>query len=231
MTRIESIQKARFDPSRIQHISDATPEIIEKFQYVPGDIALSHINSLEHVGKTALIEGEPTPLIHGMNLLRLRLGHRFVLPRFARFCYMQTDAFRQEVRERSGQAVNQVSINQRNLTQIAIPVAPLAEQRRIVAKVEELLARVNAARARLAKVPALVKRFRQSVLASAFDERLTADFGGSTRIDWRHSPLECLVADGPQNGLYKPRSAYGRGVRIVRIRELLRWRYRNVGES
>lgn len=44
---------------------------------------------------------------------------------------------------------------------------PLSEQWRIVEKVEALLARVNAARDRLAKVPAILKRFRQSVLAAA----------------------------------------------------------------
>jgi len=43
----------------------------------------------------------------------------------------------------------------------------------MVAKVEELLARVNAARARLAHVPALLKRFRQSVLAAACSGQLT----------------------------------------------------------
>ncbi len=53
---------------------------------------------------------------------------------------------------------------------------PLAEQKRIVAKVEELLGRVNAARARLAKVPTLLKRFRQSVLAAACSGRLTEDW-------------------------------------------------------
>lgn len=58
----------------------------------------------------------------------------------------------------------------------SIPVAPLAEQRRIVAQVEALLARVQAARARLAKVPALLKRFRQSVLAAACSGELTADW-------------------------------------------------------
>src|SRR5262249_30226074 len=54
--------------------------------------------------------------------------------------------------------------------------APRAEQERIVAKVEALLARVNAARQRLAKVPAIVKRFRQSVLAAACDGALTEDW-------------------------------------------------------
>lgn len=52
----------------------------------------------------------------------------------------------------------------------------MAEQKRIVEKVEELLARVNAARERLARVPAILKRFRQAVLAAACSGRLTADW-------------------------------------------------------
>lgn len=57
-----------------------------------------------------------------------------------------------------------------------VPLAPLVEQRRIVEKVEQLLARVDAARERLAHVPAILKRFRQAVLAAAFSGRLTADW-------------------------------------------------------
>lgn len=57
-----------------------------------------------------------------------------------------------------------------------VPLAPLAEQKRIVAKVEELLARVNAARDRLAKVSEILRCFRQSVLAAACSGRLTADW-------------------------------------------------------
>lgn len=49
------------------------------------------------------------------------------------------------------------------------------EQRRIVAKVEALLARVNAARDRLTRVPAILRRFRQSVLAAACSGRLTEE--------------------------------------------------------
>jgi type I restriction enzyme S subunit len=59
---------------------------------------------------------------------------------------------------------------------LSLPLPPLAEQQRIVPKVEALLARVNAARQRLAKVPAILKRFRQSVLAAACSGWLTQDW-------------------------------------------------------
>ena len=61
------------------------------------------------------------------------------------------------------------------LQRLPVPL-PLAEQKRIVAKIEELLARVNATRERLAKVPVILKRFRQAVLAAACSGRLTEDW-------------------------------------------------------
>ncbi len=57
-----------------------------------------------------------------------------------------------------------------------LPLAPLNEQRRIVAKLDELLSKVDACKARLDKIPAILKRFRQSVLAAACSGRLTADW-------------------------------------------------------
>ena len=59
---------------------------------------------------------------------------------------------------------------------MTFPLAPLAEQRRIVAKLETLLGKVDASQQRLAKIPVLLKRFRQSVLAAACSGRLTADW-------------------------------------------------------
>jgi type I restriction enzyme S subunit len=57
---------------------------------------------------------------------------------------------------------------------IALP--PLNEQKRIVAKLEKLLAKVNESCDRLSRIPTILKRFRQSVLASACSGRLTADW-------------------------------------------------------
>jgi type I restriction enzyme S subunit len=58
----------------------------------------------------------------------------------------------------------------------SLRLPPLAEQQRIVAKVEEILAHVNSADARLTKVPAVLKRFRRAVLVAACSGRLTAEW-------------------------------------------------------
>ena len=52
----------------------------------------------------------------------------------------------------------------------------LTEQRRIISKLESLLARSRRAKEALDAIPALLERFRQSVLAAAFRGDLTADW-------------------------------------------------------
>src|SRR5260370_2038200 len=75
------------------------------------------------------------------------------------------------------------TLNRNVVHEIDVTLAPVAEQQRIVAKVEALLARMKGARQRLAKVPATLKRFRQSVLAAACSGRLTADWREANGID------------------------------------------------
>ena len=60
--------------------------------------------------------------------------------------------------------------------EVVYPLPPLNEQRRIAAKLEILLGLVEMAQARLATIPRILKRFRQSVLAAACSGRLTADW-------------------------------------------------------
>lgn len=56
---------------------------------------------------------------------------------------------------------------------IPFPLAPLAEQRRIVAQLDAAMQQLDASQARLEKLPRLLKQFRQAVLAAAVSGRLT----------------------------------------------------------
>ncbi|QHU98942.1 restriction endonuclease subunit S [Synechocystis sp. CACIAM 05] len=75
-----------------------------------------------------------------------------------------------------GKGGAQPNISQEIIKSYPVVIAPLNEQRRIVAKLEKLLAKVNSCGDRLDKIPTILKRFRQSVLAAACSGRLTADW-------------------------------------------------------
>jgi type I restriction enzyme S subunit len=63
-----------------------------------------------------------------------------------------------------------LKLTQGAMRSIPITVPPLSEQKRIVVKLEELIAQVNATRHRLTWIAQILKRFRQAVLTAAFSE-------------------------------------------------------------
>jgi type I restriction enzyme, S subunit len=89
-------------------------------------------------------------------------------------------------------------VNREDIYKIEAAVPPLSEQRRIVAKLEELLDKVDACKKRLERIPAILKRFRQSVLAAACSGRLTADWRDSNEKDcsmnWTSTKLGNLTS-------------------------------------
>jgi type I restriction enzyme S subunit len=87
------------------------------------------------------------------------------------FLSSQRNAFINE-----GQGGAQPNISQGIVKNWPIPLAPLAEQKRIADKLDALLAKVDACRRRLDRVPALIKRFRQAVLAAATAGELTENW-------------------------------------------------------
>ncbi|HML02478.1 MAG TPA: restriction endonuclease subunit S [Candidatus Bathyarchaeia archaeon] len=66
-----------------------------------------------------------------------------------------------------------LKLNQSDARKIRVPLPPTNAQKRIVAKVEALFAESKTAREVLDKVPLLLRRFRQSILAKAFSGELT----------------------------------------------------------
>jgi type I restriction enzyme S subunit len=77
--------------------------------------------------------------------------------------------------------VNQSTLPKEKLLSTPIVLPPINEQRRIVAKLEDLLGKVEACQKRLTKIPWILKRFRQSVLTAACSGRLTAQWRNSEK--------------------------------------------------
>jgi type I restriction enzyme S subunit len=67
-------------------------------------------------------------------------------------------------------------INPEVFWHLTFPLAPIQEQRRIVAKFEKLLGKVNGCQQRLLKILTLLKCFRQSTLIAACSGLLTEDW-------------------------------------------------------
>jgi type I restriction enzyme S subunit len=87
-----------------------------------------------------------------------------------------------------------------------IPLPPLPEQRRIVARIEALFARTRRARADLERIAPLARRFREALLTAAFNGELTSDWrahsshssGNSQEspAGWTTQSIERLVGEG-----------------------------------
>src|SRR5438067_1758837 len=80
ISRIETISEGVIDFSRVKYATP-TPRERQKYQLQSGDILFSHINSPEHIGKTALFRSNK-PLIHGINLLLLRVNREACHPEY-----------------------------------------------------------------------------------------------------------------------------------------------------
>ncbi|MCF6251963.1 MAG: restriction endonuclease subunit S [Methylococcaceae bacterium] len=72
-------------------------------------------------------------------------------------------------------------------------LSPLNEQIRIANKLDSLLAKVEAAQTRLDKIPTLLKRFRQSVLAAATSGELTKEWRSGPRDSWNEIKVGDIV--------------------------------------
>ncbi|NKW89729.1 restriction endonuclease subunit S, partial [Alteromonadaceae bacterium A_SAG4] len=194
VSRIETIADQRVDLSRVGFLAEYDEGKIDKYRLEEGDILFSHINSPIHLGKTALVPADVV-LYHGVNLLRLKC-EKSVDPRFFNYYCKYLRALG-EFSKNAQHAVNQSSINQKKLKAFELVAPSLEEQRRIADKLDSVLAKVEAAQARLDKIPTILKRFRQSVLAAATSGELTKDWRGDEK--YRDETLNWPISKIPES--------------------------------
>jgi type I restriction enzyme, S subunit len=92
------------------------------------------------------------------------------------FHFIRQVSYRRAARATMQSGVGQARVPKEFVLKTELLVPPLAEQKRIVAKIEALQERSRRAREALSEVGPLLEQFRQSVLAAAFRGDLTADW-------------------------------------------------------
>lgn len=217
VTRIESLQNQTIDFDRLGTIVNEQ-EIKDTDWYLAGDIALSHINSAEHVGKTALINANMLPLVHGMNLLRLRFYRECCMPLFFQY-FSQSFQYKDEILSRINMAVNQVSINQKQISCLEIPLPPLSEQQRIVDRIESLFAKLDEAKQKAQDALDSFETRKAAILHKAFTGELTAQWRKEHGIgmeSWETKKLSEVST--LQTGLMKGKNYSGKTVMLPYLR-------------
>lgn len=137
-------EKGKYRVSRIETISNGVVDLTKTkwtnddintndFLQI-GDILLSHINSYEHLAKTALFDSTEE-VVHGCNLIRLRPNKQVINPKYASYIFKSYN-FIQLAKKFAQRAVNQASIRVSDLKTIEIPLPPLEIQEKIVTELE-----------------------------------------------------------------------------------------------
>jgi type I restriction enzyme S subunit len=199
--------RGQVDLSEVYHIPPDYKDNVEDYALEPGHVLFNNTNSVELVGKTALVR-EPLDCAFSNHIYRLTIKPKaearlepawlaLALRRLWSGGYFE---------ERCNRWIGQAGFNSTMLKAVDIPLAPVGEQRRILARVDALFDRIEEAR-RLRDVAGR----EAEVLLPAVSGEVFETLERSEAIKFKD-----LVVDS-RNGLYKPQSYYGSGVPIVRI--------------
>lgn len=168
--RMGNIQDGEIVFDKLVYSNDITDN--EKYNLINGDLLFNRTNSAELVGKTGIYRGQRPAIYAGYLILLRPIG---LYPDYLNFVLGSSYA-RSYCKEVKTIGVQQCNINAEKISSFIIPIPPLTEQQRIVAKIEELLPKVEEygkAQDALNKLNAeLPERLKKSILQEAIEGRL-----------------------------------------------------------
>ena len=216
ITRIETIADGTINPAKVGFADLEESECTDWLLQV-GDILISHINSTKHLGKCAIYEGNPPALIHGMNLLALRVDPDVAASRYVYWMLSSTD-FRRKLPRITKDSVNQSSFNISSFKKLQVPLPPLAEQKRIA----EILDAADALRAKRREALAQLDTLLQSTFLDMFGDPVTNPMG------WEERHLPDLVSKrkhalkrGPFGGALKKEIFVPEGFKVYEQKNVI----------
>lgn len=166
--RLQNIGDGEF-VDEYAHISQEHFASLSKHAIHAGDLTIAALG--ETLPRSCVIPSWVGPAIVKADCPRFKPDVNLVVSEFVNFALNSP-----ETRRRTSSIIHGVGRPRLTLSEIRgirLPLAPLNEQRRIVAKIEELFSNLDAGVAALERIRANLKRYRASVLKAAVEGRLT----------------------------------------------------------
>ena len=135
--RLADIKNKRISLAETRQIPIAAPDI-EKYQLAEGDILITRVNgSADIVGQFNLCD-RPVDAIYCDHFIRMRIDRRWIAPSFCALLG-ESALVRASIKSLFITTAGQKTVNQSHIGSLLLPLPPLAEQSRIVTRVEELM--------------------------------------------------------------------------------------------
>jgi len=202
----------RWNGLEVQHLKYIHPDQFsswDKARFVtPGDI-LWNSTGTGTVGRAYLVQeadcSPPKVVDSHVTIVRsnLLIDSRYV------FNWIKGTVVQNKIVDMCDGTTNQIELSRSAISATEIPLAPLPEQKRIADKLDAVLARVDACRDRLDRIPVILKRFRQSVLDAATSGVLTEGWRAETKaVDWRQTDVQSVAHVGTGSTPLRSHSTY-----------------------
>ncbi|MCP2013215.1 type I restriction enzyme S subunit [Deinococcus sp. HSC-46F16] len=171
--RVANVQRGFFNLSEVKTIcvpSDKLHDLLLQ----SGDILFNEGGDRDKLGRGWVWKSEVDPCTFQNHVFRARPRLQELEPKF--FSWYGNTLGRTYFDKMGKQTTNLASINITILAALPVPLPPLAEQQRIVTRIEELFSKLDAGVSELKRTQALLKRYRQSLLHAAVTGELSREW-------------------------------------------------------
>jgi type I restriction enzyme S subunit len=162
---VGNVYRGRLDLASVKKFELAAGEL-ERFRLEPGDILVVEGNgSASEIGRCAVWHGQIENCVHQNHLIRCRPKELQLTPYAA--LYLNSPDGMAEMKRLAITSAGLFSLSVGKIRKIPFPLPPLAEQHRIVAKVDELMALCDRLETSLTTIATTRRRLLDALLAEA----------------------------------------------------------------
>jgi type I restriction enzyme S subunit len=163
--KAESLNGLRIDHTSCAYVEQEAHDAFERSQLAENDVLITIAGTL---GRVAVVSNLDLPANTNQAVAIIRLKD----PALAQFVarYLSGAVY-------SGRGTGLQNLNLQQISEMLIPLPPLAAERvRIVDKTDRIFESSKSAQKELERIPNLIERYKQAILAKAFCGDLTADW-------------------------------------------------------